>query len=610
MTTDTIFVFSVVAIAAVLFASNRVRLDVVAMLVVLALMLSGVLTVNESLAGFGDPVVLLVAGLLVVGEMLDRTGVAQSIGNWIIRTGGNSETRLLVLIMVAAATLSSVMSSTAVVAIFIPIVFKVAATSGIGASRLLMPMSFAAMISGMLTLIATTPNLVVSNELASNGFQPLSFFSFTPIGLVVLLVGIAYVLLAGRRMLGGSGAETRESPARSIESILEDFGIAEDLHRLSVSPGSSLVDKTIGESELETRYGVWILAVESVAYGKSRGGTVTATAEYTIRAGDLLLAIGLESKLGEFAKRERLQSQPRGAEVQRRLLHEFGSAVVLIHPDCHFIGKSLRQAGLGARYGAHVFGIRRGKRLLEDFADTPLESADTLLVAGSWKDIAKFGAQNHDFVLLEMPAEYEEARPAHRKAPIAVAILLGMVLLSVFDVVPVVTAVLLSAMAAIFTRCLTMEDAYRSISWSSLVLLAGMLPVAVALKETGGTELMVDGIVSGLGSTGPYALMSLLFFLTAGLSLFLSNTASAVLLAPVAIQAASALELSPYPFAIAVLVGASAAFASPVASPVVTLVVEPGKYRFVDFVKVGAPLMLLTYVVTLIVTPLLFPFLP
>ena len=185
-----------------------------------------------------------------------------------------------------------------------------------------------------------------------------------------------------------------------------------------------------------------------------------------------------------------------------------------------------------------------------------------------------------------------------------------MVLLSVFDVVPVVTAVLLSAMAAIFTRCLTMEDAYRSISWSSLVLLAGMLPVAVALKETGGTELMVDGIVSGLGSTGPYALMSLLFFLTAGLSLFLSNTASAVLLAPVAIQAASALELSPYPFAIAVLVGASAAFASPVASPVVTLVVEPGKYRFVDFVKVGAPLMLLTYVVTLIVTPLLFPFLP
>jgi di/tricarboxylate transporter len=610
MPADTIFVFSVVAVAAVLFASNRVRLDVVAMLVVLALMLSGVLTVNESLAGFGDPVVLLVAGLLVVGEMLDRTGVAQSIGNWIIRTGGNSETRLLALIMLAAAALSSVMSSTAVVAIFIPIVFKVAATSGLSASRLLMPMSFAAMVSGMLTLIATTPNLVVSNELAANGFQPLGFFSFAPIGLVVLLVGIVYILLVGRRMLGGTGAETRGSSARSLDSLWEEFEIAEDLQRLRVSPRSSLVDKTIGELEIETRYRVWILAVESVAHGESRGGIVTASAGYTIRAGDLLVAIGLEAVLDEFAEKERLERQPRSDASRRRLLHELGSALVLIHPDCQFIGKSLRQAGLGARYGIHVIGIRRGKRLLEDYADTPLASADTLLVAGSWKDIAKLGGQNHDFVLLEMPAEYEEARPAHRKAPIAIAILLGMVLLSVFDVVPVVAAVLLAAMAGVFTRCLTMEDAYRSISWSSLVLLAGMLPVAVALKKTGGTDLMVDGVVSGIGSTGPYALMTLLFFLTAGLSMFLSNTASAVLLAPVAIQAASALELSPYPFAISVLVGASAAFASPVASPVVTLVVEPGKYRFVDFVKVGGPLMLLTYVVTLIVTPLLFPFLP
>jgi di/tricarboxylate transporter len=228
-------------------------------------------------------------------------------------------------------------------------------------------------------------------------------------------------------------------------------------------------------------------------------------------------------------------------------------------------------------------------------------------VAGSWNRIAKLRDEMHDFVLLELPAEFEEVRPAHRRAPIAIGILLGMVLLSASGLVPVVAAVLIAALAAVATRCLTMEDAYRSVSWSSVVLLAGMLPVADALEKTGGTDILVNSVVSGLGSSGPYAMMTLLFFLTAGLSLFLSNTASAVLIAPVAIHSALAMGVSPYPFAIIVLIGASAAFASPVASPVVTLVVEPGRYRFVDFVKVGTPLMLLTYIVAIIVTPIIFP---
>jgi di/tricarboxylate transporter len=252
-------------------------------------------------------------------------------------------------------------------------------------------------------------------------------------------------------------------------------------------------------------------------------------------------------------------------------------------------------------------GIRRSQETLTDLPSVRLEAADSLLVAGSWKRLSQLQNETHDFVLLEMPAEFEEARPAHRKAPIAIAILLAMVALSASGVVPVVTAVMIAALAAVLTRCLTMEDAYRSISWSSLVLLAGMLPVAVALEETGGTQFLVDNITSGLGTSGPYVMMTALFFLTAGLSLFLSNTASAVLIAPVAVQSALAMGVSAYPFAITVLIASSAAFASPVASPVVTLVVEPGGYRFMDFVKVGGPLMLLTYVLNMIVTPLLFP---
>jgi di/tricarboxylate transporter len=243
-----------------------------------------------------------------------------------------------------------------------------------------------------------------------------------------------------------------------------------------------------------------------------------------------------------------------------------------------------------------------------DFLNARLASADTLLVAGTWSRIETLGAERHDFILLELPAEFEESVPARRLAPVALAILAAMVLLSLFDLVPLVAAVLMAALAAVLTRCLTMEDAYRAVHLSSLVLLAGMLPLADALQKTGATALVVDGLVSGTGAAGPYAMMTALFFLTAGLGLVLSNTASAVLVAPVAILAAQALDVSPYPFAITVLIAASAAFSTPVSTPVVTLVVEPGHYHFGDFLKVGVPLLMLTYLTTLLVTPLVFPF--
>jgi di/tricarboxylate transporter len=607
MSYETIFVFATVVVAAVLFASNRVRLDIVAILVVLALMLSGVLTAGEALAGFGDPVVILVASLLVVGEMLDRTGVAQSIGTWIIRTGGNNETRLLVLIMLAAAALSSIMSSTAVVAIFIPIVFKVANRTGLEASRMLLPMSYAAMISGMLTLIATTPNLVVSAELEYSGFQPLGFFSFFPIGLVVLAVGIVYILFVGRRLLPDAKEASTPEPNRTLQDLRDDFGLNHQVHRARVTAQSPLVGKLIGETDVENRYQVYVLGIDALDKPGRQNTTLKNDTDNALEVENVLLVLGNADDISTFAEEQNLQLLPDSNRDRQRMLHEHGACVVLIHPDCRFIGKSLREIEFRSWYGVHVVGIRRGKTPLDDRDNQPLASGDALLVEGFWSRIAKLRDEVHDFVLLELPAEFEEVRPAHRRAPIAIGILLGMVVLSASGLVPVVAAVLIAALAAVASRCLTMEDAYRSISWSSIVLLAGMLPVADALYKTGGMDILVDTVVSGIGSAGPYAMMTLLFFLTAGLSLFLSNTASAVLIAPVAIQSALAMDVSPYTFAVVVLIGASAAFGSPVASPVVTLVVEPGRYRFVDFMKVGAPLMLLTYIAALIVTPILFP---
>lgn len=608
MSGETLFVFTLIGVTAALMASNKVRFDIISLLVVLSLMLSDVLSVGEALSGFGNPVVILVAGLLVVGEMLDRTGVASAIGNAILKKGGGSETRLLVMIMIGAAMLGAVMSSTAIVAIFIPIVLRIAAETRLNVSRLLMPMSFAALVSGMLTLIATTPNLVVNEELKEAGYGGFGFFSFTPIGLAVLVVAIVYILFIGRKFLNGSIQNlAAQKGGRSIQKLWQDFRINEIWEPVNISPGSPLVGQTITEAGLDTRYGVRILGITR----KTRTGEErTASPQpYTIlKAGDRLLVISQPGDHERLLAEQILSPHTPSKRDHQRMHWELGAVAVLIHPESGLIGKSLREAGFRSRYKLHVVGVRHDRRPVADYTDIKLAAGDSLLVVGSWSNIQRLQTLHHEFVVLEMPAEYKEVVPAYRRKPVALVILAAMVLLTIFDVVPIVAAVMMAAMAAIFTRCLTMEDSYRAIHWSSLVLVAGMLPLADALQKTGGTRIIVDALMYAVGNSSPSLMLTAIFFLTAALGMFLSNIAAAVLVAPIAIIAAESLGISPYPFAIAVLIAASAAFMTPVSTPVVTLVVEPGRYGFMDFVKVGVPLTLLTWIVTLLLAPLLFPF--
>ena len=608
MSGETLFVFALIGVTAALMASNRIRFDIVSLLVVLSLMLSGILSVGEALSGFGNPVVIMVAGLLVVGEMLDRTGVASALGNAILKKGGSSETRLLVVIMIGAAMLGAVMSSTAIVAIFIPIVLRIAAETRLNASRLLMPMSYAALVSGMLTLIATTPNLVVNEELKEAGYGGFGFFSFTPIGLTVLVVAIIYILFIGRRFLPGDIHDlTAQKGGRSILKLWQDFRIDEICEPVNLAPDSPLVGQTITEAGLDTHYGVRILGITR----KTRSGEErTASPQpYTrLKAGDRLLIISQSADYERLLAEQNLSPHTPSKQDHQRMHWELGALAVLIHPESGLIGKSLREADFRSRYKLHVVGIRRDRKPMAGFTDLKLAAGDSLLVVGAWSNIQLLQSLHHEFVVLEMPAEYKEVVPAYRRKPVALVILAVMVLLTIFDVVPVVVAVMMAALAAIFTRCLTMEDSYRAIHWSSLVLVAGMLPLADALQKTGGTRLIVDALMYTVGDSSPGLMLTVIFFLTAALGMFLSNTAAAVLAAPIAIITAESLGVSPYPFAIAVLIAASAAFMTPVSSPVVTLVVEPGRYGFMDFVKVGVPLTLLTWVVTLLLAPLLFPF--
>ena len=607
MESNSTFVFLLIASAALLMASNRVRFDIVALLVVLALMVSGVLTVGESLAGFGSPVVIMVAGLLVVGEMLARTGVATVLGDWILRKGGRNEIRLLVLIMLGSAVLGAIMSSTAVVAIFIPIVLRIAADTGINASRMLLPMSYAALISGMLTLIATTPNIIVHEELKAEGYDGFGFFGFSAIGAVVLIAAIAYILLVGRRMIPESeNTESQDVAQRSIFDLWGNFNDHDDLARLRIQAGSPLIGRTVAEVRVEQHYDVRLVGIETGSAGSEFVSVPASTNRYS--ENDVLVLVGPPARLAQSIEEQMLSRLPESSRMQKRWLSEIGGAAVLIHPESNLLGKTVRETEFHTRYRLQVLGMRRGTEIVPNYADTKLARGDSLFVQGPWFRIKQLAKSNHDFVMLELPGELLDVIPARDKMPIAIAILAGMVMLTVFDIVALVTAVLFATMAAIATRCLTMDDAYRSIHWSSIVLIAGMLPLADALTATGGTQIIVDNLLYFAGEASPYKMLTILFFLTAALGLVLSNTASAVLVAPIAIYTAQALEVSPYPFAVAVLIAASSAFSTPISTPVVTLVVEPGNYRFSTFIKLGVPLLFLTYVATLLVAPLVFPF--
>ena len=599
-------VFIIIAVAALLMTTNRVRYDLIAVVVILALMLTGILPVNAALSGFGNPVVILIAGLLIVGEMLDRTGVARFVGDWIGEHSQGSQSRLLIMLMLACALLSAVMSSTAVVAIFIPIVMRIARRSHGGAGQLLLPMSYAALVSGMLTLIATPPNLVISGELSNQGFQPLGFFSFSAIGIVVLAGLMLYMVVIGKHLLPKADSTDTTSMRRSIQALWDEYRVDRELIYLQIGPDSPLHGKTIAQSELYKRYGLRVLDLSQRVRGW-RELKAGVSPDIVLHSDDVLHVAIPSSQLDEAKQADQLfVFHPSQLETQYRSW-EFGAVSVLIHPDSKLIGKSIREAQFRDRYGLDVFGVRRNRQSIEHFQDLLLQPSDSLLVTGPWARITHLQQQNHDFVVLETPAEASDVVPAFQKMPAALIITTLMVLSSVFNWLPLVASVLLAAIAAIVTRCLNAADAYRAIHWQSLVLLAGMLPLADALQQTGGTGMIVDGLLGIAENASAQTVLVMVFFLTALMTNILSNTASAVLMAPIAISLAQQLGVSPYPLAITVLFAASAAFMTPIASPIVTLIVEPGKYRFSDFIRLGSPMLLWVFACCYVLIPIAFP---
>jgi len=608
MTEQMLIVFGILAGAVVLFACGRPRVDIVAILVVLALMLSRVLTPQESLAGFGDPVVILIAALFIVGEALVNTGIAHRLGEAVLEAGHGNEARLIVLIMMLAGGIGAFMSSSAVVAMFIPVVLTIANKTGLNRKRMLMPLSIAALTSGMMTLIASSPNMIIENILRARGVAPLGFFSWTPFGVAVLTAGIAFVLL-GRRLLSKRTADDDAgTKLPGAYDLLGSYGLADRWHRLRVPAASPLIDRSVAQMQhLYDRFGVVLVGFEKRSHFKTL--FLPALRETVCEADDAIFVVAGKEEVLQLIESQRLIELPRLDDVRRgEALQEVGAAEVLLAPESKLIGKSLGELEFRSRYHVTVLAIRhRGEPLTTNLVNQMLDFGDTLLVAGAWADIRRLWADDRDFVMLTLPAEYQELLPAREQAPFAIGILLVMVLAMAFELLPNSATALLAALAMVASGCVKLEAIYRVISWKAVVLIAGMLPLATALTKTGAAVLMANGLVAALGSLGPLAMLAAVFLVTALVGLFLSNSATAVLIAPVAIEAAQALHVSPHAFAMTVAIACCAAYVTPVSSPVNMLVMEPGGYSFGDYLKVGLPLLLLTMLVTIALVAVMYP---
>ncbi|MFR6724981.1 SLC13 family permease [Klebsiella pneumoniae] len=610
MNGELIWVLSLLAIAVVLFATGKVRMDAIALMVIVAFVLSGTLTLNEAFSGFSDPNVILIAALFIIGDGLVRTGVATKMGAWLVSVAGNSETKMLIYLMLTVAGLGAFMSSTGVVAIFIPVVLSVSARMNTSPSRLMMPLSFAGLISGMMTLVATPPNLVVNSELLREGLHGFSFFSVTPIGLVVLILGIVYMLAVRFMLKTDNGDSARDGRKRStFRDLIREYHLTGRARRLAIRPGSPMIGQRLDDLKLRERYCANVIGVER--WRRFRRVIVNVNGVSEFRARDVLLIdmSASDVDLRQFCGEQMLEPMVLRGEYFADQALDVGMAEVALIPDSEMIGKTVREIAFRTRFGLNIVGMKRdGKAMDGSVVDEPLQLGDILLVVGNWRQIALLAKRGRDFVVLNMPVEVDDASPAHSQAPHAIFCLVLMVALMLTDEIPNPIAAIVACLLMGKFRCINAESAYKAIHWPSIILIVGMMPFALALQKTGGVDLVVKGLMDVAGGEGPYLMLGCLFMMCAAIGLFISNTATAVLMAPIALAAAKSMGVSPYPFAMVVAMAASAAFMTPVSSPVNTLVLGPGKYSFSDFVKIGVPFTILVMVVCVLLIPVLFPF--
>ncbi|MDO5105816.1 SLC13 family permease [Capnocytophaga sp.] len=613
---------SILLVSAVLFMSGKIRSDLVALCSLVCLIIFGILTPEEALSGFSNSVVIMMIGLFIVGGAIFQTGLAKMISSKILQLAGDSEIKLLILLMLVTSLIGAFVSNTGTVALMLPIVVSMAMSSNINTSRLLMPMAFASSMGGMMTLIGTPPNLVIDGVLIKGGYQQLTFFSFTPVGIVCLVVGVLFLIPASKFLLTKkekSASENRKK-GKSLHDLVNEYQLSKNLYRIQIRKNSPFEGKTIKDIGVYEKYQISVLEIRRKSLTNNpffkTGNQEVVNAETTVFEGDILYLRGEFENVQKMVSENELllldthQTEEKQSDVLN--FQEIGIAEVLIMPASKLVNLPIKASKLREHFGLNILGIqRKDTYILQHLKDEKMHSGDILLVQGTWQHIAQLDAERSQLVVLGQPMTEASKVTLTHKAPIAALIMVAMVGAMMFDFIPIapVTAVLIASLLMVLSGALrNVESAYKTINWESVVLIAAMLPMALALEKTGVSQLVSNTLVNNLGQRSPYILLAGIYFTTSLMTMFISNTATAVLLAPIAFQSAVSLGLNPQAFLFAVAVGASMCFASPFSTPPNALVMSAGRYTFMDYVRVGLPLQILMGLVMIFVLPLLFPF--
>ena len=625
----------ILIITVAMFIWGKVRADIVALTALAALLVFGILTPAEALAGFSSPIVVMMVGLFVVGGAIMQTGLAKLTGNKLMALSRGNETITFLLVMLVTSFIGAFVSNTGTVALMMPIIMSLAAGSGMQSSRFLMPLAFAGSLGGMLTLIGTPPNLVIDEVLTESGFKPLAFFSFFPVGIIVIAIGII-VLMPLSKIFLSRKQSGKKKKTKSLDDLVDEYRLLDNLHRYIVPSNRTsaakdengepmnIVGKTLKELSIQKKYGVSIIEIRNEK--KSRLGLVQdvnqnmAKSSSTIQEHDILYIIGDEQKMQRFAKDYGLRRM-KDVKID---FYDLGLTEIVVMPTSNFAGLRIGEANLRKRFGINVLGVKRGggsssseggrggnEYITDNLIAAKLHVGDMLLVQGEWTNLTHLTADTTNWVVLDQPEKAADKVLLDYKAPVAAAIMLLMIAMMVFDFIPVapVTAVIIAGLLTVFAGCFrNVEAAYKTINWESIVLIAAMMPMSTALEKTGASALVSQGLVDSLGVMGPTALLAGIYFTTSLMTMFISNTATAVLMAPIALVAAQQVGVDPYSFLFAVTLGASMCFASPFSTPPNALVMKAGGYTFMDYVKVGLPLQIIIGVVMTFVLPLLFPY--
>jgi di/tricarboxylate transporter len=581
---------TLIAIIIVVLAFDWISADVVGLGAMLTLILTGLLPSAQAFAGFGSDTVLLLLGLLILTAALIRTGVVDAIARAVFRRAGGHSHRLLMWVTAPVTALSSFMSNTAATALFVPLTLGLAGRARLSPSALLMPVAFAAILASSVTLIGTSTNIVVSGLLTQYGLPGLGMFELTAVGLPIALAGLAYLWSAGRRLLPRSAAP---------EGLVDEFGIRPYVSELVIRPDSRLVGKTLAESRIREDYDLTVLQI-----ARSGGETVAGRAQTKLQGGDVMLVeadreriLRIQDVAGVDIHGDIEVTDPTLQTDQIRL------AEVIVLPGSPVIGRTLAGVRFRERYGLQVLALHhRGGTLRRRLDRVRLAMGDVLLVQGDRERLNALDEQ----ATFSVVGEVRPARLTVRRAPIAVLAFAGALAAGAANLVPLPVAVLTGAAVVMASRALTPEEAYRAVEWKLLIFIGGMLAVGAAMERTGTARFLADAMVARLGHADPRWLLSAFFALTVLLTQPMSNQAAAVVILPVAVQSALALDLNPRTFAVMIALAASTSFITPL-EPACLMVYGPGRYRFVDFVRVGAPLTVLIYLLAILLVPRLWP---